>query len=48
MIEQKLKFFLVDFVLLKEIITIAVDGDYRLNFCKSDSVENLKRQGLTV
>ena len=42
--------FLVDFVLFKEIIAIAiaVDGDYRSYFCKSDSVRNLKRQGLTV
>ena len=47
MIEQKLK-FLVDFVLLKELIAIAVDGDYRLYFCKSDSARNLKRQGLAV
>ena len=44
----KIKIFFVDFVLLKEIIVIAVDGDYRFYFWKSDSVRNLKRQGLTV
>ena len=34
---------MVDFALLKKIIAFAVDGDYSLNFCKSDNVENLKR-----
>ena len=48
MIEQKFKNFLVNFVLLKEIIAIAVNGDYRLNFFKSDNVGKSKRQGLTV